>query len=197
MDNISNSELLYELIDTLSDEEFKDLLDTLSISDKAEKVIEKKEEVIEEAVTNFTQVKEDNFDFPKAKIAKIYLDVDDKIGHYVYLDEDGLHYFGKPSETEDELKNWLKTATRKDIEDSIKVLEPFVKKTLDIKEKVSQARKVAAIKEKLNQARQKKTQETLKQNNAEELKKKIQEKLKVSRKKKEIQERVKQMKNKK
>lgn len=39
MENMSNSELLYDVIDTLTDEEFKDLLDTLSITSTAEEVI--------------------------------------------------------------------------------------------------------------------------------------------------------------
>ncbi len=39
MENMSNSELLYDVIDTLTDEEFKDLLDTLSITNTAEEVI--------------------------------------------------------------------------------------------------------------------------------------------------------------
>lgn len=50
MENISNSELLYDVIDTLNDEEFKDLLDTLSIEDKAEEVIEEKTEAEEAPV---------------------------------------------------------------------------------------------------------------------------------------------------
>ena len=43
MDNISNSELLYELIDSLSDDEFENLLDTLSLNSE-----EEEEEIIDE-----------------------------------------------------------------------------------------------------------------------------------------------------
>ena len=46
---IGNSELLYSIIDSLSDEEFQELLDTLSISDdKVEEV--KQEKVVEQPV---------------------------------------------------------------------------------------------------------------------------------------------------
>lgn len=48
---IGNSELLYSIIDSLSDEEFQELLDTLSISnDKVEEVKQEKEKVIEQPV---------------------------------------------------------------------------------------------------------------------------------------------------
>lgn len=48
---IGNSELLYSIIDSLSDEEFQELLDTLSISDdKVEEVKQEKEEVVEQPV---------------------------------------------------------------------------------------------------------------------------------------------------
>lgn len=47
MENISNSKLLYDVIDSLSDEEFKDLVDTLSISDKVDAVKETEVEVDE------------------------------------------------------------------------------------------------------------------------------------------------------
>lgn len=51
MENISNSELLYDVIDTLSDEEFKDLLDTLAIDDgKVEDIIEEKTKEVEEPI---------------------------------------------------------------------------------------------------------------------------------------------------
>ena len=48
---IGNSELLYSIIDSLSDEEFQELLDTLSISDdKVEEVKQEKEEIVEQPV---------------------------------------------------------------------------------------------------------------------------------------------------
>lgn len=41
--NMGNSELLYEVIDTLSDEEFNQLLNTLDVAEKAEEVVSKKQ----------------------------------------------------------------------------------------------------------------------------------------------------------
>lgn len=55
MENVSNTQLLYDVIDTLTDEEFKDLLNTLSLTEKAEK-IEKDEEPIKESVQTTSNV---------------------------------------------------------------------------------------------------------------------------------------------
>lgn len=50
MENVSNTQLLYDVIDTLTDEEFKDLLDTLALSEKAEEVEKKEEGKVEETI---------------------------------------------------------------------------------------------------------------------------------------------------
>lgn len=42
--NMGNSELLFEVIDTLSDEEFTELLDTLDVKEEAEEVVAQRQE---------------------------------------------------------------------------------------------------------------------------------------------------------
>lgn len=65
----------------------------------------------------------------KAKIGKFFdIKSNDKTGYYQYENEDGSR-FGPHAKSEDELKNWLKTASREDIEKTVEEPLKYVSST--------------------------------------------------------------------
>lgn len=173
MENMSNSELLYDVIDTLNDEEFKDLLDTLSIEDKAEEVIETK--TAENTPAEPTV--EERLNVKREALQKRLADLKQK-----KAEAEG------PTAQQKEIQE--KLATLKKRENIATKLEA-ARKRKQIQEKMEAARKAAqnesSVSNKTDKIAESVTDE------AAQLRAKVKEKLEISRRKKQIQERVKQI----
>lgn len=158
MENISNSELLYDVIDSLSDEEFSELIHTLAIDDEKVKEVKTESEEISEKLKKQLQKRIADF-----KAANTRTDKTSEI-------REKLEANRKRKEVKEKLENARK---RKEIRETLE----SARKRKAIKEKLENARKAkvtessndgdqlrSKIIEKLNVSRKKKMiQERVKQ----------------------------------
>lgn len=199
----SNAALLYEIIDTLTDEEFKELLDTLAISDK----VDNKEisEYLPASLFNWTKIDVDDTIEIDGETWQI---LDEYGGNYITLmkskSRKHLPYVvaevkrtgpGKYSMTNDHYFNDVDSANdfandqiRKKIAKEQEEVDERVKA---IQERLETLRRKRKIQEKLNAARNAKESKS----KEDEIRARIQERLEVARRKKAIQERITKLRN--
>ena len=198
----SNAALLYEIIDTLTDEEFKELLDTLAISDK----VDNKEisEYLPASLFNWTKIDVDDTIEIDGETWQI---LDEYGGNYITLMKSKSrkhlpyvvaevkrtgpgkysmtndHYFNDVDSANDFANDQIRKKIAKEQEE-----EEVDERVKAIQERLEALRRKRKIQEKLDAAHKSKSKE-------DEIRARIQERLEVARRKKAIQERITKLRN--